>query len=173
MTNYTHASTVTNSPPSTRIALLRSSSGVCGNSTTTTIKDLNIGRYLQSRHRSSRGVERKKQNVHPFIVASFNAQSGNGNYMACKRCEISTFIEYNGVDLFSVTETWLSVQGDEAKTVELAPSGFDVKSFLCQSRSRGGGIATIYKSTLGSNITFKTNFYYAHTSFGVVQASIT
>ena len=25
-----------------------------------------------------------------------------------------------------VTETWLSAQGDEAKTVELAPSGFDV-----------------------------------------------
>ena len=36
-----------------------------------------------------------------------------------------------------VTETWLSDQGDEAKTVELAPSGFGVKSFLRQSRYRG------------------------------------
>ena len=70
-------------------------------------------------------------------------------------------------------ETWLSAQGDEAKTVELAPSGIDVKSFPCQSRSRGSGIATIYKSTLGSNITFKTNFDFTHTSFEVVQASIT
>ena len=35
---------------------------------------------------------------------------------------------------FFVTETWLSAQGDEAKTVELAPSGFDVKSFPRQSR---------------------------------------
>ena len=26
-------------------------------------------------------------------------------------------------------KTWFSPQGDEAKTVELAPSGFDVKSF--------------------------------------------
>ena len=52
----------------------------------------------------------------------------------------------------------LSAQGDEAKTAELAPSGFDVKSFPRQSRSRGGGIAIVYKSTLGSNITFKTNF---------------
>ena len=43
--------------------------------------------------------------------------------MACKRCKISTFIKDNGVDLFFVTETWLSVQGDEAKTAELAPSG--------------------------------------------------
>ena len=49
--------------------------------------------------------------------------------MACKRCEISSFIKDNGVDLFFVTETWLSAQGDEAKTAELAPSGFDVKSF--------------------------------------------
>ena len=37
------------------------------------------------------------------------------------------FIKDNGVDLFFVTETWLSAQGDEAKTAELAPSGFDVK----------------------------------------------
>ena len=72
-----------------------------------------------------------------------------------------------------MTETLLSAQGDVAKTVELAPSRFDVKSFLRQSRSRGGGIATVYKSTLGSNITFKTNFDFTHTSFEVVQASIT
>ena len=112
-------------------------------------------------------------NLHLFIVASFNAQSLKGNDMACKCCEISTFIKDNGVDLFHATETWLSAQGDEAKTVELAPSGFDVKSFPLQSRSRGGGIATVYKSTLGSNITFKTNFDFTHTSFKVVQASIT
>ena len=53
------------------------------------------------------------------------------------------------------------------------PSGFDVKSFPRQSRSRVSGIATVYKSTLGSNITFKTNFDFTHTSFEVVQASIT
>ena len=72
-----------------------------------------------------------------------------------------------------MTETWLSVQGDEAKTVESAPSGFHVKSFPRQSRCRGGGIAIVYKSTFGSNITFKTNFDFTHTSFEVVQASIT
>ena len=32
--------------------------------------------------------------------------------MAYKRCEISTFIKDNGVDLFFMTETWLSAQGD-------------------------------------------------------------
>ena len=74
---------------------------------------------------------------------------------------------------FFVTETWLSAQGDEAKTVELEPRGIDVKSFPRQSRSRGGGIATVYKSAFGSNITFKTNLDFIHTSFEVVQASIT
>ena len=46
-------------------------------------------------------------------------------------------------------------------------------SISLQSRSRGGGIATVYKSNLGSNITFKTNFDFTHKSFEVVQASIT
>ena len=56
--------------------------------------------------------------MHPFIAASFNAQSVRGNDMACKRCKISTFIKDNGADLFFVTETWHSAQGDEAKTDE-------------------------------------------------------
>ena len=111
--------------------------------------------------------------LHSFIVASFNAQSVKGNDMACKRCEISTSMRDNLVGLFFVTETWLSAHGDEAKTVELALSGFGVTSFPRQSRSRGGGIAIIYKSTLGSNMTLKTNFDFTHTSFKVVQASIT
>ena len=57
--------------------------------------------------------------------------------------------------------------------VELAPSRFDVKSFPRQSRCRGGGIATVYKSTFDSKITLRTNFDFTHTSFKVVQASIT
>ena len=111
--------------------------------------------------------------MHQLLVASFNAQSVKDIDMACKRCEISTFMKDNSVSLFFVTETWLCAQGDESKTAELAPSGFDVKSFPRQSRSRGGGIATVYKCTLDSNITFKTNFDFTHTSFEVVQASIT
>ena len=157
----------------TELLSLRTKTSLLSLSTVDRLKDLNIGYHLPRRHRLSRGEKRKKQNLHSFIVASFNAQSEKGNYMACKRCEISTFIKDNGVDLFFVTETWLSAQGDEAKTVELAPSGFDVKSFPRHSRSRGGGIATVSKSTLGSSITFKANFDFTHTSFEVVQASIT
>ena len=59
------------------------------------------------------------------------------------------------------------------RKLELAPSGFDVKSFPRQSRRRGCGIATIYKYILDSSFTFKTNFDFTHTSFEVVQASIT
>ena len=63
--------------------------------------------------------------------------------MACRRCDISTFIKDNGVDLFFATEKWLSAQVDEAKTAEITPTGFDVKSFPRQSRCRGGGIAAV------------------------------
>ena len=157
----------------TELHSLRTTTSLLSLSTVDRLKDLNIGYHLPRRHRSSRGVKRKKQNLHSFIVDSLNAQSVKVNDISCKRCEVSTFIKDNGVDFLFVTETWLSAQGDEAKTVELAPSGFDVKSFPRQSRSRGSGIATVYKSTLGSNITFKTNFDFTHTSFEVVQASIT
>ena len=122
----------------TELLSLRTKTSLLSLSTVDRLKDLNIGYHLPRRHRSSRGAKRKKQNLHSFIVASFNAQSVKSNDMACKRCEISTFIKDNGVDLFFVTETWLSAQGDETKTAELAPSGFDVKSFPRQSRSRGG-----------------------------------
>ena len=40
---------------------------------------------------------------HPLldhVHSSFNAQSVKGNDIACKRCEISTSIKDNGVDLF-------------------------------------------------------------------------
>ena len=73
--------------------------------------------------------------------------------MACKRCEISTCIRYNGIDFHFVTETLLSTRNDETKNVHIAHSiGFDVKLFPCQSRLSGLIFATIYKSQLGSNI---------------------
>ena len=128
----------------TELLSLRTKTSLLSLSTVDRLKDMNIRYHPPRRHRSCRGVKRKKQNFHPLIVASFNAQSVKVNDMACKRCEISTFVEDNGVDHFFVTETWLSSQGANAETAELAPSGFDVKSFPRQSRSRVGGIATIY-----------------------------
>ena len=113
----------------TELLSIRTKTSLLSLSTVDRLKDISIGYHLPPRHRSSRGAKRNKQNLHSLIVASINAQSVRGNDMACKRCEISTFIKDNGVDLFYVTEIWLSAQVDEAKTVELAPSGLDVKSF--------------------------------------------
>ena len=84
----------------TELLSLRTKTSLLSLSTVDRLKDLNIGYHLPRRHRSSRSVKRKKENLHPFIVASFNAQSAKVNDMACKRCEISTFIKDNGVDLF-------------------------------------------------------------------------
>ena len=90
----------------------------------------------------------KGKKGHPFVAASFNEQSVKGSDMASKCHKISTFRKDDDVDLFFDTETRLSAQGDNAKTVETFPH---------QSLSCGGGIATIYKSNLRCNITFKTN----------------
>ena len=84
----------------TELLSLRTKTSLLSLSTVDRLKDLNIGYHLPCRHRSSRGVKRNKQDLHPFIVASLNAQSVKGNDMACKRCEISTFIKDDGVDLF-------------------------------------------------------------------------
>ena len=102
----------------TKFLSLRMMKSLLGLSNVDRLKDLNIGCDLPRRHRSNRGVKRKKQIVYPFVVASINAQSEKVNDMACRRCEISTFIKDNGVELFFVTETWLSAQGDEAKQLK-------------------------------------------------------
>ena len=89
----------------TELLSLRTKTSLLSLSTVDRLKDLNIGYHLPRRYCSSRGVKMKKQNLHSFIVASFNAQSVKGNDMTCKHCEISTFTKDNGVDLFLVTET--------------------------------------------------------------------
>ena len=66
----------------------RTKTSLLSHSTVDRLKDLDIGYHLPCRHRSSRGVERKKHNLQSFIVASFNAQSVKGNDITCKRCEI-------------------------------------------------------------------------------------
>ena len=65
----------------TELLSLRTNTSLLSLSTVDRLKDLNIGYHLLRYHRSSRGVKRKKPNLHPFIVASFNAQSVKGNDM--------------------------------------------------------------------------------------------
>ena len=84
----------------TELLSLRTKTSLLSHSTVDLLKDLNIGYHLQRRHRASRSVKRKKQDMYPFIVASFNTHSVKVNDMACQRCEISTFAKDNGADIF-------------------------------------------------------------------------
>ena len=65
----------------TEIISLSTKTSLLSLSTVDRLNDLNIGYHLPHRHRSSRGVKRKKQNLHSFNVTSFNAQSVKGNYI--------------------------------------------------------------------------------------------
>ena len=69
----------------TEFLSLRTKISLLSLSTVDCLKDLNIVYHLSHRHRSCRGVRRKKQDVHPFIVASFNALSVKGKDVVCKR----------------------------------------------------------------------------------------
>ena len=103
-----------------------------------------------------------------FRIALFNAQSVGSSE---KRAEISTFVTDTRIDLLFITETWLNPRGDEAKIAELAPSGYSARSF--PRRSRGGGLAVIFRDTLSTNLTFKTKFDFDHSSFELIQVSVT
>ena len=107
-------------------------------------------------------------NTTGFRIALFNAQSVGSSE---KRAEISTFVTDTRIDLFFITETWLNYRGDEAKIAELAPSGYSARSF--PRRSRGGGLAVVFRDTLSTNLTFKTKFDFDHSSFELIQVSVT
>ena len=85
-----------------------------------------------------------------FRTVLFNAQSVGSSE---KRAEISTFVSDNGIDLLFITETWLNPRGDEANIADLAPSGYSARSF--PRRSRGGGLAVIFRDTLATNLRLK------------------
>ena len=61
-----------------------------------------------------------------LTVSLFNAQS------VCQPEEylsICDFIYDADVEILFLTEIWLNLSGDEAKCIDLAPCGYDVKSF--------------------------------------------
>ena len=83
----TNTQTPAYSHTSTELLSLRTKTSLLSLTIVNRLKDLNIGYHLPCRNRPSRGVKRKKQNEHPFIVASLNAQSVKDNDMVCKCCE--------------------------------------------------------------------------------------
>ena len=102
-----------------------------------------------------------------FTVGLFNAQS------VCqpeKRVSICDFICDAGVDIFFITETWLSSSGDEARCIDLAPCGYDVKSF--PRLSRGGGLAVVARNTISLSLEFTSSFTFDHSSFELVMVTL-
>ena len=55
-----------------------------------------------------------------------NAQSVRQPENRVSICDFTCDVD---VDIHIITETWLNSSGDEAKCIDLAPCGYDVKSF--------------------------------------------
>ena len=66
-----------------------------------------------------------------------------------------------------VTETWLKTYGDEAKRVDIAPTGYCMESV--PRATRGGGLAVISPTSLKSSATVTNSFAFAHSSFELLN----
>ena len=83
------------------------------------------------------------QNSEPLRISIFNARSIGTKE---KRVAISDFILENAVDIMFVTETWLETYGDEAKRVDIIPTGYCMKSVPLATSERG--LAVIFRTFL-------------------------
>ena len=109
-----------------------------------------------------------------LCVCQFNARSVVAN--ARKRTAITDFMADHDVDIMFLTETWLRESGDESKCADLTPPGYKLFSLprqLGPTASSGGGILVIIKECLMSNCTITTSFPFTHTSFEVLELSLT
>ena len=108
-----------------------------------------------------------------LCVCLFNARSVG---VARKRTAIADFMSDRDVDIMVLTETWLKESGDESKIKDLTPPSYKFFSFprhVTASGKRGGGIAVIMKESLAPNASFNTTLPFAHTSFEVVECTLT
>ena len=102
-----------------------------------------------------------------LCIASFNAQSLG----PCdKRTAVCEFIMDRRIDIMFIQETWFQQTGDEGKCADIAPPGYSVRSF--PRATRGGGLAAVNRSTLSQELSFVTEFEFAHTSFELVQITL-
>ena len=63
-----------------------------------------------------------------------------------KRVSICDFIYDADVDILFLNETWLNSSGDEARCIDYAPCGYDVKSF--PRLTCGGGLAIAARKSI-------------------------
>jgi hypothetical protein len=100
-------------------------------------------------------------------IASFNAQSLSPGE---KRTAVCEFITDRQNDILFIQETWFRPTGDDGRCVDLAPSGYNVRSF--PRSHRGGGLAIVHRDSLARNLGFTTDFPFQHTSFEAVQLTL-
>lgn len=73
-----------------------------------------------------------------------------------KTCTVFDIVNEHQLDLFAITETWLSQNGDEVLLRELTPPNFD---FIHVPRaSRGGGVGLVYKKSLCFSTVHTVNY---------------
>ena len=101
-----------------------------------------------------------------ICVGYTNTQSSRN-----KAEQIKDIIEDNDLDIFCLTETWLSHNGDDDKIANMTPYGYKTKSFPREGR-RGGGIAVIYRDIFNPYIRFNSQPAFEHSTFEAAEMAI-
>ena len=104
-------------------------------------------------------------------IALFNARSLRGAKCDNKRDEICEFIRDNDLHLMFITETWFRESGCDKQLNQLAPTGYDARSFP-RTSGEGGGIAVVYKKSLASRLSFNKLLPFQHPSFELAQVTL-
>lgn len=100
------------------------------------------------------------RNIKKIKSEALNITKGQKNLKICsinprsvknKTIAICDFILSNDFDLVAFTETWLGSTVDKTWSSELVPNGYRIQQVPRPGKTRGGGVAIIYKA----NIDFK------------------
>ena len=96
-----------------------------------------------------------KSNTH---LALINARS-----IRNKDTIINEHIVEHKWDVFAITETWISKNGDDATIAEVTPPGYTFQH-VARASGRGGGVAIVhcntYKTKLQPQLSFTTVFSF-------------
>ena len=71
-----------------------------------------------------------------------------------KNCPFCDYIISNDFDLVAETDTWLGTSIDNARIIELLPSGYQFKHVPRSIRSHGGSFALVFKTSMNFCLVF-------------------
>ena len=89
-----------------------------------------------------------------------------------KRKYIFDLILERNLDVLFITESWLYEKGDEATIAAMTPPGYSSKSLPRNNDYRGGGIISIFKSSMASIISFPESNSIKLKSFELLEMKI-